>query len=1226
MLSKAPKITVNHFRLNILLHDSDINKVPQPARCSADRFCVGVFSLSGRTASCTIAQRWSNFLTTALSVLLIFFAIQKAQAQYLLAFLLSSDTYEAVASPKSYISPDLQAQIVLQKGLEQSTEHNAFHLFSHGRSGELFIEGEWLNAPKIAQWLRSHQVPDQKEHLNIYGCNFAQGEKGRAAVTYLEAILGISVSASDDVTGVDGDWELEFGNQINPICFNDYAYNLNENGRNVALSGTATASSFTNGNYAPAKAIDGNTEGVNSSPFFWASNGADTNPFILIDLEGCYNITCINIWNRTDCCSDRIVGAILEVLDENDVVQQSVTINSASTKIVANWTVTGNKVRLRKPNATSPLNIAEIEVFTSNPPLPTTATASSQLSAAYPPSKAIDGDTDGTNPNFWHSVANDTDPYLLLDLGASYDLDYVNIWNRTDCCGGRLDGAIVEVLDASDLVQFTYTIGTATTENTIFLNTIGQKVRIRKTGTATMNIAEVEVFEKQREIVAFAIQPSCDNNVAQSDGYLQISSVDNRDRYAFSTGSIFTGDPDYADAIDISSAAFPIQFNTGLSNADVGDFTIRFFNGEDGCFKDVVVNLKTQDCIIGCECEEVIYLNELSNGGKVHKYTIEDNGSFTEILNSGNSWYPGANTSELPLPHGIGMDLNGFLYIAENYWTGEIRKLTCDGDIFPESEFLIDGEPRFTNIQTIGNTIFTNRGNAYDLCTGNLINSVDLCDAEVSGSVAGELWGFYYDENTGYFYSTNNNDNGSRVYRYTLADYGSGVCVPNFIDVNNLPGIPSGGLPRGITTDPDGNIYMVHLASGTHVIKFDANGNYITHITDSGDGDGGFNEAIGIIHSETSDLLYVSTISLSEDCVSAINTDLTTVIAVVGPEGDSGQGQTGFNQGKAIGIIKECCPTKNNVNIDTSLCTASLNDVLFLQDLINCTGTICEGLWQAGNSNSGLIYNDCDNSITIDALNACGTFTLASDGTGNNPQCGAFKITVNIQVGSTPEAKVFAIQPSCTNDVPNNDGYLQISEITSGTRFNWSVGSTYTGDPDFLDAIDATGLTFPHIFNTGLSNPTNSQDYTIRIFADATACGEGCGYVDYMVTMNEQDCTVGCECEEYIYLNEPSGAGSIHKYAVNPDGSLAEIGAPWYDFAGTAEDPAAPHGLGVDLNGYLYIGESGNLNREIRKFNCDGEIFPESGSPEAWAFTNGCLLYTSPSPRDLSTSRMPSSA
>ena len=34
---------------------------------------------------------------------------------------------------------------------------------------------------------------------------------------------------------------------------------------------------------------------------------------------------------------------------------------------------------------------------------------------------------------------------------------------------------------------------------------------------------------------------------------------------------------------------------------------------------------------------------------------------------------------------------------------------------------------------------------------------------------------------------------------------------------------------------------------------------------------------------------------------------------------------------------------------------------------------------------------------------------------------------------------------------------------------------------------------------------------------------------------------------EYIYLNEVTNDGAIHKYLVNSNGSLTEVGSPWYD-------------------------------------------------------------------------------
>ena len=59
-----------------------------------------------------------------------------------------------------------------------------------------------------------------------------------------------------------------------------------------------------------------------------------------------------------------------------------------------------------------------------------------------------------------------------------------------------------------------------------------------------------------------------------------------------------------------------------------------------------------------------------------------------------------------------------------------------------------------------------------------------------------------------------------------------------------------------------------------------------------------------------------------------------------------------------------------------------------------------------------------------------------------------------------------------------------------------------------------------------------------------------------------------CDCNEYIYLNEPHSGGSVHKYLVNADGSLTEIGSPWFDNP-TNGDITQPHGVGMDINGFL---------------------------------------------------------
>ena len=105
-------------------------------------------------------------------------------------------------------------------------EGDVFHLFSHGKPGELFIEGEWKNAKQIAEWLKNTHKLRDKSQLNIYGCEFAKGEKGRIALSYLRKKLTISVAGSNDTTGIDGDWELEVGTPKNTIEIHDYMANL----------------------------------------------------------------------------------------------------------------------------------------------------------------------------------------------------------------------------------------------------------------------------------------------------------------------------------------------------------------------------------------------------------------------------------------------------------------------------------------------------------------------------------------------------------------------------------------------------------------------------------------------------------------------------------------------------------------------------------------------------------------------------------------------------------------------------------------------------------------------------------------------------------------------------------------------------------------------------------------------------------------------------------------
>jgi len=105
-------------------------------------------------------------------------------------------------------------------------------------------------------------------------------------------------------------------------------------------------------------------------------------------------------------------------------------------------------------------------------------------------------------------------------------------------------------------------------------------------------------------------------------------------------------------------------------------------------------------------------------------------------------------------------------------------------------------------------------------------------------------------------------------------------------------------VERANSGDPD---FPAGAANGSaRILKYDSNG-VLVSVTpfDIVDGDGGYFKAIGIYYSEVLDLLFVSTASQVEDCVSLFDTDLNYLGEVVPPAGDG-------SQAKGISIMREC--------------------------------------------------------------------------------------------------------------------------------------------------------------------------------------------------------------------------------------------------------------------------------------------------------------------------------
>ena len=122
---------------------------------------------------------------------------------------------------------------------------------------------------------------------------------------------------------------------------------------------------------------------------------------------------------------------------------------------------------------------------------------------------AVDGNTSGSSP--WTAdlqhTENSFQPWWEVDLGQQADINQINIYNRSDCCLGRLKDFYILVssdafnpLDSlSDLLNSPQVVshfvaGQIGSLGNIPFETQGRFVRIQLSGSNTLHMAEVEVM------------------------------------------------------------------------------------------------------------------------------------------------------------------------------------------------------------------------------------------------------------------------------------------------------------------------------------------------------------------------------------------------------------------------------------------------------------------------------------------------------------------------------------------------------------------------------------------------------------------------------------------------------------------------------------------------------------------------------------------------------------
>jgi Domain of unknown function (DUF4347) len=109
----------------------------------------------------------------------------------------------------------------------------AIHILSHGTQGGLKLGESWLDLQTLPSYVSQIQTWGQSlsadADILLYGCNVAQNSAGRGFMSLLSQLTGADVTASNDITGINSNWQLEETTgaiEAAQLAFEQYQYNL----------------------------------------------------------------------------------------------------------------------------------------------------------------------------------------------------------------------------------------------------------------------------------------------------------------------------------------------------------------------------------------------------------------------------------------------------------------------------------------------------------------------------------------------------------------------------------------------------------------------------------------------------------------------------------------------------------------------------------------------------------------------------------------------------------------------------------------------------------------------------------------------------------------------------------------------------------------------------------------------------------------------------------------
>ncbi len=282
---------------------------------------------------------------------------------------------------------------------------------------------------------------------------------------------------------------------------------------NLALGRTARQSSIAF-DLTPANAVDGS-----SAPS--AQTLTEFQPWWEVDLGSSQAIDTVTIinslnWNQRQQTPGHLLisdtpmqgRSFAELLADPSVAASDLAINTQAVMELDAGGAAGRYVRIQLSEQGF-LDLAEVQitplVFPENVSVGKPVAQSSVHSIGIA-ANAVDGILGGR----WgvHPVthtANEIEPWWEIDLGAKYDLDAIELWNRTDCCGNRLNNGAVFISDlpmtGMSVAELEADPNVAVLElpdpeiQTVFdaSQLSGRYVRVQLRGQAILQLAEVVV-------------------------------------------------------------------------------------------------------------------------------------------------------------------------------------------------------------------------------------------------------------------------------------------------------------------------------------------------------------------------------------------------------------------------------------------------------------------------------------------------------------------------------------------------------------------------------------------------------------------------------------------------------------------------------------------------------------------------------------------------------------